>query len=329
MALTKEQVLDALGDILAYSVGRSQAVRNRVVGFTSEEDFDNYFRDNYLENDIQNLGSFWLCSTVEKTRPTSNPVIWGYIDPVKPSETVITNLVESLLKLKPHGKKIFLIEPANAERWHYNESGTPKITPEYLVRQYSINRGKISWHQNSDLEPFLSLFNMKNHNSKTLHKNWATEIKRNLSSFSLQSLLKLYADRYIIDFELTHLRRRGIPTDIDRVTYNNHTGRLTFLEIKEKDPSKGKIKGFGIDLARLKDIEFITENSGIQYTYIVRHVKDQKTREFVDWRYTSFSKYSDPKLANRRYEYEGKRGMLPGGANRMTRILSKGEFGSF
>ena len=150
-----------------------------------------------------------------------------------------------------------------------------------------------------------------------------------MDALSLESLIGLYADRYLIDFELTYRRERGIPTDIDRVTFNANTQSFTFLEIKEKDLTKGKIKGFGVDLSRLKDIDVLSNRVGMHYNYIVRHVKDQDTREFIEWKFASFKKFNNPDLKDCMYEFNGGRGMLPEGADRMTRILCKGQFGKF
>ncbi len=330
MPLTKEEVIDALGNILSFSINRQEAIRNRVIGFTSEEDFDRYFEDNYLPKDILNLGGFWLCSTVEKSRPTESPVIWGLIDTEQYPAESINDLIKRLLKLGPQGECVFVVTPTDFLNWQYNQNENPRITPRYILKQYSLVEEELTVSRGIGIEPLLSLFSFKNPSPNIVNRDWSPLVEEKLNSYSLDSLLALYADRYLIDYELTHLRINGIPTDIDRITWNSKKKRLTFLEIKEKDPSKGKrIQGFGIDNARLKDINLISERTGTPYNYIVRHVKNQKSREFVGWKYTTFKKFNDPQFADCRYTFEGGRGMLPQDADRTTTILCKGKFKSF
>ena len=331
MAVTKEELIDALGNILAFSISRREAARNRVIGFTSEEEFDQYFENKYLHKNILNLGGFWLCSTIENNRPTDTPVIWGLLNIEEYPASLVGGLINPLLKLAPKGESVFVVTPTDIVNWQYNQNENPRIIPRYTIKQYSDLGGEVAIvNESHDIDLFLSQFSLKDPIPDVNNHNWSALIREKLNAYSLDSLLVLYADRYIIDYELTHRRINGIPTDIDRITWNSSTETLTFLEIKEKDPSKGKrIKGFGIDNARLRDINFISERTGTPYNYIVRHVKDQNTREFVGWKYTSFKDFNDPNIADCRYSFKGGRGMLPNDADRMTTILCKGKFRSF
>ena len=329
MPLTKDQVISALGNILSYSISNERGVKNRVIGFTSEDDFDQYFHENYSQNNIVNLGGFWLCSTVKGVRPTESPVVWGFLNADQYPRDTIDRLIETLLKLNSETANVFTLTPTNIDNWQYNENENPKITPQYTLRKYSAKDGSITFSQHDDTEALLSLFAIRDRRPRRGNNDWTQLISESLDALSLESLIGLYADRYLIDFELTYRRERGIPTDIDRVTFNANTQSFTFLEIKEKDLTKGKIKGFGVDLSRLKDIDVLSNRVGMHYNYIVRHVKDQDTREFIEWKFASFKKFNNPDLKDCMYEFNGGRGMLPEGADRMTRILCKGQFGKF
>ncbi|MER2997385.1 hypothetical protein [Pontibacter populi] len=116
--------------------------------------------------------------------------------------------------------------------------------------------------------------------SKKQEINKAQEL---LKQYSITELQSLVAERYIYDGIIGGKVYKGMPADIDLITFR--FDRYNFIEVKEKDLSKREPIGFGMDVHRLSNMLTMEKVTQIPYFYIVKHVNNQRERIYQGWKY--------------------------------------------
>jgi hypothetical protein len=132
-------------------------------------------------------------------------------------------------------------------------------------------------------ESFLKEFNVKERPDTFWGEEFKSLYIEKMKDYSQNDLLKLYVQRLIFDGFLGFGVEKGLPGDIDFIVNSDVMHEMQFLEVKEKDLSKGKPQGFGMDIRRIDELRIITEKTGIKYFYIVRRINNQKERNFAEW----------------------------------------------
>ena len=143
-----------------------------------------------------------------------------------------------------------------------------------------------------------------------------TQFKEELSEFTEQELSTLYVERFIFDGLIGFGRERGIPTDIDGIMVDGK--ELVLLEIKEKDLSKRHPVGFGMDVRRIEQLKNICRRTSLRLQLIVRQVKNQTTREFLDYQRIDFQDFYQHTSGTK--EIEGGHGMRSESSSNPTQI---------
>jgi hypothetical protein len=143
-----------------------------------------------------------------------------------------------------------------------------------------------------------------------------TQFKEELSEFTEQELSTLYVERFIFDGLIGFGRERGIPTDIDGIMVDGN--ELVLLEIKEKDLSKRHPVGFGMDVRRIEQLKNICRRTSLRLELIVRQVKNQTSREFLDYQRIDFQDFYQHTSGTK--EIEGGHGMRSETSSNPTQI---------
>lgn len=165
--------------------------------------------------------------------------------------------------------------------------------PELTAYFFSVADMTFS-RQTKDINDILCFFETENHRKTNASKitpatfDWLFE---NVKDFSESQLIKIYMNRLFLDGFIGFAVKKGKPSDIDMVVKNS-AGKFSLIEIKEKDLPKINKKGFGLDVPRLKDFLRISEQTGLDYYLVVRHVNNQTDRALIGYKYISVEDFA-------------------------------------
>lgn len=179
------------------------------------------------------------------------------------------------------------MDTASIESWDtIDEMGLNLPLPVPPMITYSFDYNANSFHV-GNLSDMIDLYKGKARNSpkSKIPLNIKNEFIKKLTAFESNHLLDLYVQRLIFDGFIGFGKIHGIPSDIDLIINAKVKNELIFLEVKEKDLSKGNPKGFGMDVPRIQAIVQLSSTTQIPVFYIVRQVNNQSDRLFLNWRY--------------------------------------------
>jgi hypothetical protein len=288
-------VLNELHNLLVHNVIGDKQYNSRYNGFVAELDFQSWFESN-REGNLIDGGMF--IPTVRSDNPFDSAIFITTSD--KPAEEYI-NIYSKACEITPNLVGLFFIKYDSAFYEKWNKSVLFSVSDNSQISQKSFS---IPQFEVFKFEPTSKSFNictidsvLKNFTKSKEHLRRASippEMKdkfiSKLSVFELKHLVKLYLERLFFDGYLNLTYTRGAPLDIDAFVYGKKS-ELCLLEIKEKDISKKKPKGFGMDLRRIDSLNKLTQVFESRTCYVVRHVSDQKKREFIDWRLIDFEDF--------------------------------------
>ncbi len=117
-------------------------------------------------------------------------------------------------------------------------------------------------------------------------------LMKNLIDYSKSQLLQLYLSRLVLDGYIGFGRKKGKSSDID-IILKSSNGDFRLIEVKEKDLTKGLVKGFGLDVPRIHDLNRIANTTGLKYYLAIRHINNQLERNLVGWKKISIKTFSE------------------------------------
>lgn len=296
-------------ECVRHNVLGSRQLKSRVIGFRAELEFAAALKS--INRETFSGGMF--IPNVVNSRPLKNSIYITFIQEGK-YLGFYKWFYSSLTNLGPFPK--YIITYGLPKYWHKGD--LPK--PNFKLFRFQLNR--------FIEEPLTNIFSkyvqrdvpypLANIDKETIDYCKRILGQPNYSSFDL---IQIYVERYFFDTMLANKFKIGIPTDIDLI-YCKRNGEPCLVEIKEKDLAK-RIKGFGLDIPRLNDILYISKQTGLDYVLIVRQIKNQVDRMFMNWRGI---KIQDFKLNVEKSIIEGGKGMRSTYSSNPTVICSEDHF---
>ena len=262
----------------------ARAVNNRFTGFRSELEFVKLCRDN--NRTILSGGCFL---PLRSGQPTLEAPLYFTFDFESPDHYL--NLYREIAKM-PLSKLVYVNADEEAGWKETPLYGMTFPVPGFRCFDFQNN----GFRDTSGFAPGLSYLTGHYTPRQPFVQQITADpalIKRCcdlISGYPSRDLLGLYLTRLIFDGFIGFSHYRGIPSDIDCVVVDSR-GRLRLYEVKEKDLSKTKPVGFGIDVQRYHDCLGISLKTGLPYYYMVRHVDNQQERNFIGWKYISFAEF--------------------------------------
>ncbi|HDU8435161.1 TPA: hypothetical protein RG027_003049 [Acinetobacter baumannii] len=278
----KNNLLDSLHSVLSKNVLGDKQYESRYKGFIGELSFQEWL-SNYRGSATVFTGGYLLPRTVG-SRSIEQPIYFT-ISPDSPQEYIqIYNYLNHL----PCDSMYFINwnNEVSFSRWHSYEDVLEGVTlqvPDFNVFKFdpsNLNFISIPFNE------FLDLFPLKRNRtpSRAIPPSVIQKWHKKLSNYEYKHVLDLYVQRLIFDGYIGYSREHGIPSDIDAIIYSEKLKTYALLEIKEKDKSKRPPQGFGMDVERITDLSKLKSSIGLPIYYIVRHIDNQKDRNFLSWK---------------------------------------------
>ncbi|WP_343322075.1 hypothetical protein [Sphingobacterium multivorum] len=281
----KEKIIDHLSTLIAYNVIGGIQYRNRFNGFIGELDYKEYMIINKPDNSYFDGGIF--LPTKEEYSYMQEPI---YFTVTSQSIDSYNDIYSHISKIDCKALYILKWDLEKIEEWNMNDLlgiRKPVFVPHFTISKYVDTK-----FIQSSLVEFENEFSTKTHNYTD---NVPVQMKEHfvniLMRFDLKPLLDLYTQRLVFDGIIGLHHERGIPSDIDQIILSGKTGEHFFLEIKEKDLSKRPPIGFGMDIPRIEFFNTLKTAAGIETYYVIKHIKNQKGREFLKWRIISMTNF--------------------------------------
>lgn len=277
----KQDIITYLNVLLSHNVIGDRQYKNRFNGFVGELDFREWFLLNRLWEQHYNGG--FLLPTVEKANALDNPIYFttSTEDPQEYQE-----IYRRISKLDC--KAMYYIQWDSSTpfgKWKKEDLlgvGILLPVPSFLVYVYDVGQDKFI---PTIIDEFLDQYNTQ---EKELKDNVDIEIKSHFSEllnrFDDHAILDLYVQRLFFDGFIGFKKVRGIPSDVDMIIRSKGGGQLIAFEVKEKDLSKTKPQGFGMDVPRIAFFETFMGKTGIDVYYFVKQIDNQSSRKIIAWR---------------------------------------------
>jgi len=280
---------------LEYGLYNANAFRTRSIGLVSELEFLDHYLNIPKNRNKKVLNGGYFVSLNEGKGALENFIYYTIIDN-KEDLGPYLHLYQHLFKLK--GNAYYLIQTALSEdiaSWDLlNLNGIKWPVPKISLYMYKGEKNEFDYISDS-LDPMIAKFKL-NPKYKCFKQSFSADninsFKTNFDGLLPEIQKKMYFERFVLDVYIGSRHIRGVPTDIDIIIFdkNKITDPFTFLEIKEKDLAK-KIKGFGLDSHRLNDLMTISSSTNIPYYLVVKQVRDQQSREFLNWKYINIADF--------------------------------------
>lgn len=324
MVPDKYEILSDLHTVVSHNVIGEKQLFNRYKGFKAELEFtSNWMNQNFLEGG----------TIISKTSNKSSLIDAIYFTVIQLESDIVeySELYSRLSRIE--FTRMFLVkyDPSKWER--KTVMVFPKEKVELLVPEFEIFEFNYSTNAfvktGNDISVVHNEFNdekTRKKNSYKIDESYRDWLRDNLQNFDLSDILNLYVTRLIFDGYIGFGKQKGKPSDIDFI-YRNPKGLFRLIELKEKDLPKKAKKGFGLDVPRISDFLSIQRKSELKYFLIVRHVKDQQKREFLEWLYISIDAFVDDVKGEKKVE--GGTGMRSNYSSNPTLICSYEKFKVF
>ncbi|VTR47990.1 hypothetical protein [Sphingobacterium thalpophilum] len=284
----KAEIIDNLSTLIAYNVRGSVQYKHRFDGFVGELDFKEFMTLRKPDNIFLDGGMF--VPIKQKTSYLENPVYFTV------TSQPIENYRDVYSRFSNVSCKALYILCWNADTSHtWDRKDILNIGKSILVPTFIVYKFKDGDFISSSLDELLAEFRKTYHSYKDevnscIKQHFADTLMR----FDETHLKELYLQRLVFDGYIGLQYERGKPTDIDQIVLSGKTDDYYLLEVKEKDLCKREPKGFGMDIERIGFFGDLKRQIGMETYYFIKQIKDQRTREFLQWRYitmTDFFKY--------------------------------------
>lgn len=291
--MNKKEIIENIAHLVGSNVISENAFRTRLRGFCAELDFEESFTASRPDFLLRTGG--YLVPNREKVRSTESP-IYFLVDDVDCEEYL--DVFSRVANLDCYRMFYFRasLDFEGAEYFDILHNGLKIIQPAFDAYEYDQKSNRFI---QSDILAIRDCFQYKeNYSYSRVSRDKHRLAMDCLEEYSIISLYKLYCSRYVFDAIIGLAARRGISSDIDFIASKNGVDYL--IEVKEKDVAK-HVNGFGMDLARIKDLLKLQKIYGCEYVYVVRHINNQSERRKIDWksiRLNAFDEYAVESAVN-------------------------------
>jgi hypothetical protein len=318
MLNSKQDILEALHQLLLHNVNNNGAYKNRYNGFYGELCFNNFYRNDESRHTFS--GGVFI-PTEKGGDPFDSSV---YYTVCKQAPNLYKHIYSAVAELADKGlfyfqysldKNVLYSQKLLFQSQRGTDHPVNDVTlpfPCFTVFKFNFQKQEF---EISSVEDFQKLFKVQ----KTIlqptfvPKIMEDSFKEKLLEFSINELLDVYFNRLIFDGITGYCIEKGSPLDIDLFTYKEADGKYRIIEVKEKDLSKNDPIGFGLDTRRIESLKRIEQTTLMKAIYVVRQIKDQDVREFENWRYITLDDFS--KNVDSNNVVEGAPGMALGEAH--------------
>lgn len=310
-------LFDLLSDALRMNIIHDNAYKTRMNGFASEVFFDRYLTG----RQITRYHGGYLVPVRKHTAALTDFVYFTSISSADDPADYLP-VYQALLPLQPICQFLIVYENGRfAEQTMIEAGGRQFPLPVWQV--YRFENGVFS-SESGGIQALTNLFD-DSVQQPVLKKVSAFQIdaaRNNLAFLHKQELMHLYVERLLFDVLIGRRKVKGVPTDIDCIVRQPGTEQLVLIEVKEKDVAR-TITGFGLDEHRMQAMKQISDLTGLRYTLVVRHIRNQKDRAFIGWKrieINTFMQHRHP------VPVEGGKGMRSMDSHNPTYICPVGYF---
>ncbi len=292
--MTKSEIIDHIHTLVSNNVIGDKQLMSRYKGFRGELFLETFMKDKYpsrkyfvggmiiSKNSSQTSldNAMYICIIARNEYTTDYLEIFARLSLIGFEKMILVLYDEDNYEMKP-----VMIYPSY-------QINLP--VPDLTVYHFSAVDKKFM-QPSKDISDVLNFF--QTNSIRTSKANGAEEkasqwLHQNLEEFSQSQLLKIYMNRLFMDGFIGFGKKKGKPSDIDMII-KNISGKYSLIEVKEKDLPKRSKKGFGLDEPRLKDFLRISEQTGLDYYLVVRHINNQSDRELIGYKYISIKDFAE------------------------------------
>lgn len=271
-------LFDLLSDALRLNIINDNAYKTRMNGFASEVFFDRYLTG----RQITRYHGGYLVPVRKHTAALTDFVYFTCISSADDPADYLS-VYQALLPLRPICQFLIVYENGRlAEQTMIEAGGRQFPLPVWQV--YRFQAGAFI-PEPTGMAALLNLF--ADSDRPTVYHPVSERLvdvaRRDLAFLSANELFARYVDRLIFDVLIGRRKVKGVPTDIDCIVRQPGTEQLVLIEVKEKDVAR-TIPGFGLDEHRMQAMKQISDLTGLRYTLVVRHIRNQKDRAFIGWK---------------------------------------------
>lgn len=292
MNMDKAEILSGIHTLVSNNVIGSKQLMSRYKGFRGELLFSKFLSKKYAVYEQLNGG---IIISKNSSESSLNNSIYFTVVSSKIDLDDYLNIYANLSKLS--FKKLYLIIYQNDYKqlpvMHYAEETIKLPVPSFEILEYDTIKKQFTLTDNdvNNITSFFTPLTKRRRNSKPITAECKKWLFDHLVSFSKEQLIQVYFERLFLDGYIGFSMEKGKSSDIDLILkHPNEEYRL--IEIKEKDLPKKAKKGFGLDVPRLKDMERIQSESGMEYHLAIRHIDNQTNRKLIDWKQISISNFA-------------------------------------
>ena len=283
----KDILLNGLHFLLSHNILRESSYQHRYNGFVAELHFADWVKTAREKAPL--TGGIFI--PLNKTRdPFENSV---YYTICSQSYETYAPIYEKISRLITNDLYFVNYSHSHIEHWsnltlsfQSTSSSTVASLPCPPLSVFLYDRTTKTFNP-AALDDFKSQFSYarKSLRQVSISNHMRQSTASRLRPYSLDSLTELYVNRLIFDGLTGFNIIRGAALDIDSFVCHPSKDLIRILEVKEKDISKTRPRGFGMDLRRIASLATLEQHLEMRSVYLVREITDQQKREFKNWKY--------------------------------------------
>ncbi|MFS4469816.1 hypothetical protein [Chryseobacterium sp. T20] len=291
--MTKTELITNIHKLVSNNVIGDKQAMSRYKGFRGELFLEIYMKGKYPLRKYFEGGM--IISRNSKETSLDNAM---YISVINKNEYT-TDYIEIFTCLSAMGFEKMILVLCDEENWEmkpvmlFDSDSVTLPVPDMEIYEFLAGDNKFI-NTTSNIDTVLNFFEsypVRSRNSFEIAEQTFHWLRENLSQFSESQLLKIYINRLFLDGFIGFGKKKGKPSDIDMII-KNQAGKLSLIEIKEKDLPKKNKKGFGLDVPRLKDMLSISEETGLDYFLFIREINNQTDRKLLGYKFISIKDFA-------------------------------------
>jgi len=297
-SISKQDIIENLYKIICSntSTRRDNKVKNndyfkrRVLGFKAEIEFELFIKNQTNYKFFE--GGMFLSPNLDGSKNMKNQFSYVTIDSLPPNEYIdIYTKIASWDEIK-----IFNYIFLSFDNWTEKEFEIKKtqggkrikdkiLVPNFKFYNFDPKNRLFTENTSGDFKDIISLGNERKVRPSKSHLRKREQFEY-FKEYKLDTLLKIYADRYFLDVEKNKVLLNII--DFDAIIKQGE--KYFVVETKEKEPIKDgkqkedeKLWSYGWDTRRLIWYKYIQEKIGWRVLYSVRQIDNREDRGFIKW----------------------------------------------
>jgi len=293
--LTKEKIIDSLYKVMCTGttslsdnrVTNNDYFKRRVLGFRAEMEFEQTVKESSKFSFLE--GGMVFSSKLDGSNNMKNDFLYVTFDSQPPEKyefiyrqmaqwNEVRKLIYVKINLDKWSEEEFLVKENN------NKKTTNILTPDYEFYSFDISIG-FSKANSNDFSSILSMGRERKNNTPVFPLRKREQFDY-FNEYSLDTLKKIYAERYFVD----HKKRSVVMHMIDFDGFITDEDKTLIVEIKEKshiidkkNPYDKNKWAYGWDTRRLLWYQYIQQKIGFNVLYNIRQIDNRHDRNFVRW----------------------------------------------